>query len=83
MQAAQSPASVESRRHSKLEPGLEDSNSKLGEALLVGPAGPAVIVVSGAAVSIVKELAAGLGSTLPTASLARTSKLWAPSLRAL
>ena len=37
------------------------------------------IAVSGAAVSIVQVKLAGVGSTLPAASIARTEKVWEPS----
>ncbi len=47
----------------------------------VGSLGCAVIVVLGAAVSIVQVKLAGVGSVLPEASVARTSKVWEPSLR--
>jgi len=43
--------------------------------------GCAVRVVSGAAVSTVQVRVSGEGSTLPTASLARTAKVWLPSPR--
>ena len=48
-------------------------------ASLVGPEGPESIWVWGAAVSTVKLCAAGVGSVLPTESVARTSKVWEPS----
>ena len=38
--------------------------------------------MSGASVSTVKERVAGVGSTLPAGSVARTSKVWAPSASA-
>ena len=62
-----------SRLHSKLEPGSEEEKPKEGSLLAVGPEGPESIVVCGAAVSIVIETLAGLGSTLPAGSMARTS----------
>ncbi len=71
----------ESSLHSKLEPPSLELKPKLGEALLVGPEGPELIVVFGAWVSTVNARLAGLASVLPAASLARTSKLWAPSAR--
>ena len=48
-------------------------------ASLVGPGGPELIVVWGPTVSTVKLREAGLGSVLPAGSVARTSKVWAPS----
>ena len=42
------------------------------------PDGPAEIDVSGADASIVQAREAGVASTLPAASIARTSKLWEP-----
>jgi hypothetical protein len=70
-----------SRLHSKEEPASEDENEKLADVALVLPEGPPVIVVSGAAVSIVHVRDAGSGSTLPAASVARTSKVCEPALR--
>ena len=46
-----------------------------------GRSGPASIVVCGATVSTVHANAAGVGSTLPAASVARTWKVWLPSAR--
>ena len=43
------------------------------------PDGPLSIVVCGAAVSTVKAREAGVGSTLPAGSVARTSNVCAPS----
>ena len=50
--------------------------------MAVGPVGPAVIVVSGGTVSIVKVRLAGVGSTFPAASRARTSNVYVPSASA-
>ena len=47
----------------------------------VGSLGCAVIVVFGAAVSIVQVKLAGVGSVLLEASVARTSKVCEPSVR--
>ena len=52
-------------------------------AELLGLFGCAVIVVLGAAVSIVHVELAGLASVLPAPSEARTSKVWEPALRPL
>ncbi len=54
---------------------------KLGLGLVVGPEGPESIERLGATVSTVNARLAGLASTLPAASVARTSTLWAPSAR--
>jgi hypothetical protein len=62
--------------HSKVEPGAEDENEKVGVGLLVGLEGPPTIVVCG---TTVNDREAGVGSTLPAASIAWTSKLWGPS----
>ena len=51
---SQSAKAAPSRRHSKLLPGSVEVNSKLGMASLLGWAGLAVMVVSGAAVSVVQ-----------------------------
>ena len=42
------------------------------------PEGPDVIVVSGVSVSTVKVRVAGVASVFPTASVARTRKVWLP-----
>jgi hypothetical protein len=65
--------------HSKLDPGSLDEKPKLADAKRVGPDGPDAIDVSGATVSTVHESVPGEGSTFPTASTARTAKLWDPS----
>ena len=70
-----------SRRHSNVEPAFEASNVNDGEALLVAPVGPPVIVVSGAAVSTVNVRVAGEASTLPAASIARTANVCSPAAR--
>ena len=68
-----------STRHSNVEPASVAVNEKLGVVSLVTPLGPAVIVVSGAVVSTVNDRLAGVGSMLPAGSIARTSKVCAPS----
>ena len=65
--------------HSKVEPDSVDVNSNLGVASGVGPDGPEVMVVLGRVVSTVKVRFAGVASTLPARSVARTSKVWTPS----
>src|SRR5436190_2053577 len=47
---------LESRRHSKLDPGSEEEKEGDGEASLVGPEGPELIVVSGPAASAVAAI---------------------------
>ena len=54
---------------------------KLAAALLVKALGLAVIWVPGATVSTVQVKVAGEASALAAASIARTSKVWAPSER--
>ena len=66
-------------RHSNVELGLDDVNEKLGVASFDGSGGDDVIVVSGAVTSIVHVKLAGDASVLPTASVARTSKVWLPA----
>ena len=53
-------------------------NSNVGVVSFVGPVGPAVIVVFGATVSTTMLRLAGLWSTLPAASVARTSNVCGP-----
>ena len=67
--------------HSNVEPPSLAVKVKSGPAELLGSLGCAVIVVFGAVVSIVQVKLAGVGSVLPAASVARTSKVWEPSLR--
>jgi hypothetical protein len=74
----QGVAGPESTLHWKLEPGSLDENAKLGVGSVVGPLGPESIVVSGGMLSTVKLRVAGVWSTLPAASAARTSKRWFP-----
>ncbi len=76
MQAVQEPPSI---RHSKVEPPSLAVKEKSAFAELLGSLGCAVIVVFGAAVSIVQVKLAGDASVLPAASVARTSKVWEPS----
>jgi hypothetical protein len=75
-QAAAAPPSM---LQAKVEPGFVDWNPKLGEGLLVGPVGPAVIEVSGTAESTVKSRRRTVVSTLPAASVAWTRNVCAPS----
>jgi hypothetical protein len=70
-----------SRRHAKLEPGSSDENSNVGEASALGFDGATSIVVTGGTVSIVQACVAGVASTFPAASIARTEKVCPPSPR--
>ena len=75
-----------SRRHSNEAmpepPASLPEKVKLAEAALLSAGGLESIVVFGAAVSIVQLNDAGLWSTLPAVSIARTSKEWEPSASA-
>src|SRR5262249_25472540 len=72
--AAKAPPS---RRHWN-EPASVALNAKVALDELVAPAGPDVIVVSGATVSTLQVRDAGVESMLPAASIARTSKVCVP-----
>ncbi len=83
-----------STEHWKLAGLSLEENSKVGVLSVVVPDGPLMIVVSGGVVSAggggggagvvtVKLRVAGVASALAAASMARTAKLWAPSLSAL
>jgi hypothetical protein len=61
--------------HSNVAPVSVEENVYEGEATFVVPAGPVLIVVSGAVVSTVNARVAGLASTLPTPSVARTENV--------
>src|SRR5918999_2167108 len=76
MQAAKA---APSREHSKAEPVSLELKWNEALVLVVVAGGAVVIVVCGAAVSTVIVRLAGLVSVLPAASVARTSKVWAPS----
>ena len=80
MQAAKAPASS---LHSKVLLASVDVKLKLALVLLSIAGGLAVMLVSGAVVSIVQVKLAGVGSVLPTASIARTWKVWLPVVSAL
>ena len=67
-----------------VEPALERrarlaGERERGDAFVIVPVGPRVIVVSGAVVSTVNVRVAGVGSTLPAASVARTENVYVPS----
>ena len=64
-----------SRLHSKNASSLAE-NPNEGLASVVDPEGPESICVSGGIESTVKVREAGVSSTLPAASLARTSNVW-------
>ena len=56
--------------------------AKLAEAALLSAGGSESMFVFGAVVSIDQLKEAGVWSTLPAVSIARTSKLWDPSASA-
>ena len=68
----------ESSAHLKVDADSEDLNLNVGLRLCVFPEGPDVIVVCGACESTLKLRAAGVGSTLPEGSIARTRNVWGP-----
>jgi hypothetical protein len=76
VQAAKAALSSE---HSNVEPASLAVKLKLALVLEVWAGGAAVIVVCGAVVSIVQLCTAGLPSTFPAASIARTRKLCDPA----
>ncbi len=69
------PNAAPSSEHSKEGPASEAVNEKLAEVEVVAAAGVDVIVVFAGVVSTVNRNEAGVGSTLPAASVARTSKV--------
>ena len=71
-----------SRRHSNVEPVSELENVNVAVATPIVPVGPESIVVFGAAVSTVNVRVAGVASTLPAASVARTANVCSPAARA-
>jgi hypothetical protein len=80
----------ESSLHWKLEPLSEAEKPKLASVEVVVEAGPLLIVVSGAVVSVggvvvctVQTCDAGLASVLPEPSVARTEKVCEPTAREL
>ena len=64
-----------------VEPVSLEENANVAEFVVIVPVGPVSIVVFGAAVSTVKVREAGVGSTLPAVSRARTSNVCAPCAR--
>jgi hypothetical protein len=67
-----------SRRHSNVAVSVAE-NVKLAVVSVTVPDGPPEIVVSGAVVSTVQERVAGVASTFPATSIARTSKVCVPA----
>ncbi len=63
-------------------PASLPEKAKLAEPLLLSAGGFESMLVVGATVSIDQLKVAGLWSTLPAVSIARTSKEWAPSASA-
>ena len=63
--------------HANVEPA-SDVNVNDGAVPFVVPVGPPVIVVSGTAVSTVNDRVAGVASTLPVVSVARTENVYVP-----
>jgi hypothetical protein len=78
-QEAQLPPSI---RHSNVEPDSVELKLKLGDAFPEGFAGDESMVVLGAVRSTVHVREAGDASVLPAGSVARTSKVWLPSVSA-
>ena len=79
-QAANAPPSS---LHWKVEPVSLDVKLKLGVVELEGFEGLAVMVVFGAVRSIVHVYVAGVESTFPAGSTARTRNVWLPSVSAV
>ena len=70
-----------SRSHSKVEPGSVEPRPNVGVVFALGFAGVERKDVFGAVRSTVQACVAGVGSTLPAASSARTSNVCAASVR--
>ena len=68
-------------RHSKVEPPSVEVKLKSALDELLGSDGVAVIDVSGAVVSTAHVCVCAVASAFPAASVAWTSKVWAPSAR--
>ena len=68
-----------SRLHVNVDPVMVAVKLKLAEVVLTVPVGPAVIVVSGARLTVHVRLA-GVGSVMPCA-VAATWKVWEPFVR--
>jgi hypothetical protein len=72
-----------SSSQANVEPGSPAENANVAVAFDEGSAGPELIVVWGVLVSIVQVKLAGVGSVFPAGLVARTWKVWEPSLRPL
>src|SRR4051812_40101921 len=79
VQALQLPPSI---LHSNLVPASGAVKANVGVAALSSAGGGELRVVSGAVRSTVQVWVAGVASGLPAASVARTSKVWLPSVSA-
>src|SRR5687768_7396483 len=69
-----------SRKHSNVEPGSLEANVNVAEVLSACSVGPERISVTGGP-STVHAADAGVGSTLPAGSTARTSSTCSPAAR--
>ena len=69
--------------HWNVEPASLELKPKLALVAFVGLAGPDVIDVSGAVVSIVHVKLAGVASVFPAGSVARTWNVCEPAARAV
>src|ERR687895_763868 len=67
--------------HSKVDPVSGERNWNVALVFVVDDCGPELITVSGGVWSIVHVWTAGVGSTLPAASFARTRKVCEPTAR--
>ncbi len=67
--------SAPSRLHLKVEPSSLEEKTMLAELLVAMAGGPLSMVVSGGVASTVKARLAGVASSLPAGSVARTSKV--------
>jgi hypothetical protein len=77
-QAAHAPPSS---RHSKVDPASVAVNPNVAVVVETVPLGPLVIEVLGATVSTVHVSVAGVASTLPEPSFARTENVCEPLVR--
>ena len=66
----------------KVDPPIVDVKLKLADVVVTVPEGPAVMVVSGAAITVQVRLP-GVASILPAVSVARTWKVWDPLVNPL
>ena len=77
----QAANALPSSEHSKMLPASVPVKLKVALVPLVSASGLVVMVVSGAVMSMVHVKAAGVASTLPAVSMARTWKVWLPAAR--